>query len=151
MRAATPRLYFVVTGQVQLAFTSARGDEKVVEIVTAGRALAKRSCSCRVHHPVAAQTLSDTLVLFVGRDAVVDELRRDTDFASRVISGLCRRIHSLVADLEDNSMRTGAQRLIGFFLRDCDDTENQDSLDVHLPVSKGVVASRLNVTQEHLS
>jgi hypothetical protein len=69
----------------------------------------------------------------------------------------CRELGPLVADVEAYSTRSGTERLIGFLLRDClaagEDGEPvpEGSLDIELPVAKGIIASRLNLTQEHLS
>jgi CRP-like cAMP-binding protein len=71
-----------------------------------------------------------------------------------MLGGLSRRLHQLVADVESYSTRSGTERLIGFLLRDCgcDGTdEGSGELELQLPVAKGVVASRLNLTQEHFS
>ncbi len=141
--------YFVVFGQVKLSFTSARGDEKVVEVISAGQSFGEAVVFVQRPYPVAAQALADSLLLFVARDAVLEALAHDRDFASRVIAGLCRRIHALMADLEANTMRNGVQRVIGYLLRES--VSGDGPLEVRLPVSKGVVASRLNITQEHFS
>jgi CRP-like cAMP-binding protein len=103
-------------------------------------------------HVVTAQVLADSLLLYVEREAVFDELRRDPDFAARMIAGLARRLHQLMGDLEAYSMRSGTERVIGFLLHQCGDGLPADgAADVTLPTTKGVVASRLNLTQEHFS
>lgn len=141
--------YFVVFGQIKLSFTSARGDEKVVEVISAGQSFGEAVVFVPRPYPVAAQALADSLLLFVAGETVLDALGRDRQFASQVIAGLCRRIHGLMSDLEANTMRNGVQRVIGYLLRDA--LDGDDLLEVRLPVSKGVVASRLNITQEHFS
>ena len=144
--------HHVVYGQVKLSFTSARGIEKVVELLTAGQSFGEAVMFVRRPYPVSAQTLADSLILYVDREVVIEELHREPEFAVRMIAGLSRRIHGLMGDLEANSMRNGMERVIGFLLRDCDNTEGEDgSLEIQLPVSKGVIASRLNITQEHFS
>ena len=81
-----------------------------------------------------------------------DELERDPRFARRMIAGLSRRLHDLIGDLEANSMRSGTQRIIGYLLHACSPASAQDGgIEVTLPVSKGVVASRLNLTLEYFS
>ncbi len=86
-----------------------------------------------------------------------DNIDRDPVFARRMLAGLSRRLHQLVADVEAYSTRSGTERLIGFLLRDCvgtvedGETPPQGSIDIELPVAKGIIASRLNLTQEHLS
>jgi len=48
--------------------------------------------------------------------------------------------------------RSGIQRVIGFLLRDeTEGAARESGLEVTLPAAKGVIASRLNLTQEHFS
>jgi CRP-like cAMP-binding protein len=144
--------HVIVYGQVKLAFVSAGGDEKVVEILGAGASFGEAVMFMRRPHVVTAQALADTLLLYVERDAVFEEIKRAPDFAMRMIAGLARRLHQLMGDLEAYSMRSGTERVIGFFLHRCGDgLPEAGSADVTLPTTKGVVASRLNLTQEHFS
>ncbi len=144
-------LYPVVYGQVKLSFNSPRGDEKVVEVIGAGQSFGEAVMFLDRPYPVTAQALADTLLLCVARPAVFDELGRDPRFAARMIAGLSRRIHGLMADLESMSMHSATQRVIGFLLRDATSAEGASAIEVRLPTSKGVVASRLSITQEHFS
>ena len=144
--------HIIVYGQIKLAFISAGGDEKVVEILGPGASFGEAVMFMRRPHVVTAQALADSLLLYVERDAVFDELRRDPDFAARMIAGLSRRLHQLVGDLEAYSMRSGTERVIGFLLHRCGDgLPVEGEVDVTLPTTKGVIASRLNLTQEHFS
>ena len=56
----------------------------------------------------------------------------------------------MITDVESYSLHSGRQRIIGYLLRDNMERDTQ-SLTVTLPTSKGVIASRLNLTQEHFS
>ena len=70
----------------------------------------------------------------------------------RVLAGLSRRLHGLVADVEAISLQSGTQRVIGYLLRqDAGPAGGGASYTVTLPTSKAVVASRLNLTPEHFS
>jgi CRP/FNR family transcriptional regulator, dissimilatory nitrate respiration regulator len=143
--------FLVIFGQVKLSFMSLRGDEKVVEVVGPGQTFGEAVMFVPRPYPVTAQALGDALLLRVSRQVVFEELDRDPKFAARIIAGLSRRIHGLMADLEANSMYSGVQRVIGFLLRDCGGSSDADLLELKLPTSKGVVASRLSITQEHFS
>jgi CRP/FNR family transcriptional regulator, dissimilatory nitrate respiration regulator len=146
--------HLVIYGQVKLAFISSKGDEKVVEIIGQGGSFGEAVMFMERPHVVTAQALADTLLLYVQKEAIFEELDRDPRFARRIIAGLSRRLHHLMADLEAYSMRSGTQRVIGFLLRDCPrerEDPGADTVEVTLPTTKGVVASRLNVTQEHFS
>jgi CRP/FNR family transcriptional regulator, dissimilatory nitrate respiration regulator len=148
---ALSSVYVVVYGEIKLAFTSRRGAEKVVDIVGPGNSFGEAVAFLGRPCPVTAQALCDALILAVGRDALLAELERDKQFATRVVAGLSMRLHALVNDLESHSMHTGVQRVIGYLLRDCGTGESSGSLQVELPTTKALVASRLSLTQEHFS
>jgi CRP-like cAMP-binding protein len=144
--------HVIIYGQVKLAFVSADGDEKVVEILGAGSSFGEAVMFVRGPRVVTAQALTDTLLLYVEREAVFAALQRDAGFATRMLAGLARRLHQLMGDLEAYSMRTGTERVVAFLLHRCSDRLPEGgSAEVTLPTSKGVVASRLSLTQEHFS
>jgi CRP-like cAMP-binding protein len=144
--------YVVIFGQVKLSFISKAGDEKVVDLLGPGQSFGEAVMFMEKQHVVTAQTLADSMLLYVSKAAVFDELERDPRFARRMIAGLSQRLHYLMEDLEGYSMHSGIQRVIGFLLRDDGDgTPPESRLEVTLPAAKGVIASRLNLTQEHFS
>jgi len=144
--------HIVVYGQVKLGFTSSTGADKVVEIIGPGMSFGEAVMFLGKPHIVYAQTIADSMLLFVAKQAVVDELHRDRDFALKMLGGLSRRLHSLVSDVEAYSMCSGAQRVIGYLLRDdAPDADHGPSFEVRLPTNKNIIASRLNLTPQHFS
>lgn len=144
--------YIVIFGQVKLSFISKAGDEKVVDLLGPGQSFGEAVMFMEREHVVTAQALADSMLLYVTKAAVFDELEREPRFARRMIAGLSQRLHNLMEDMEGYSMRSGVQRVIGFLLRDeGDGTPPESGLEVTLPAAKGVIASRLNLTQEHFS
>lgn len=144
-------IYFVLYGQVKLCFTSPRGDEKVVEVFGGGQSFGEAVMFLSRPYPVTAQALGDAMVVLVPKEAVFESLREDHGFAARIIAGLSMRIHGLMSDLEANSMHSGVHRVIGYLLRGAAGAVKTGQVEIRLPTSKGVVASRLNITQEHFS
>jgi CRP-like cAMP-binding protein len=67
-----------------------------------------------------------------------------------MIAGLSMRLHHLITDVESYSLHSGRQRIIGYLLRD-NLSNDEKTITVTLPTNKGVIASRLNLTQEHFS
>jgi len=65
---------------------------------------------------------------------------------------MSRKLHSLVSDLESVTLKTGRERVIGYLMRQEGGGDAADTAySVSLPVSKAIVASRLNLTPEHFS
>lgn len=148
---AVPGFHLIVYGQVKLAFVASNGNEKVVEILGPGQSFGEALMFLERPRVVTATALTDALLLFIGREGVFQELERNPTFARHMLAGLAHRLHHLIADLEATSMRSGTQRVIGYLLRDCPDEPQGNALEVTLPTLKGIVASRLNLTQEHFS
>ncbi len=144
--------HVVVFGQIKLVFITPDGDEKVIEIMGPGQSFGEAVLFLEKPYPVTSQALADSLLLHVAREAVFEEIERDARFARRVIAGLSRRLHQLISDVEAYSLRSAAQRVIGYLLRpDHDHDDDLSGTTVTLPASKTVIASRLNITPEHFS
>jgi CRP-like cAMP-binding protein len=148
----TTGFYVVIYGQVKLSFVTPSGQEKVVEIITPGNSFGEALMFMEKPYIVMAQTLADTMLLHVAKEVVFDEIAREPGFARKMLAGLSRRLHSLISDVESYSLQSGTQRVIGYLLRQ-DETQGADSgpTMLTLPVSKAIVASRLNLTPEHFS
>ena len=142
--------HLIAEGQIKLGFTSSSGAEKVIDIMGPGQTFGEAAMFNDRPYPVFAQALIDSRLLHISRQAVLDSLERDPGVARRMIAALSTRLHHLIADVESYSLHSGRQRIIGYLLRDNAES-NSRTLTVTLPASKGTIASRLNLTQEHFS
>lgn len=150
---AVQGFHVVVYGQVKLFLPSVQGNEKVVEIIGPQQSFGEAVMFLGKPYPVSAEALADTLLLHVSRESILGLLETDTSFARRLLAGLSMRLHSLLLDVESYSLRSSTQRVIGFLLQHCDagEAESAEVLNLTLPTSKQVIASRLNLTPETLS
>jgi len=137
----------ILYGQVKLAFVSAQGQEKVIEILGPGKTFGEAVMFMDKPYFVTATALEDCLLLHVGKDAIFAELERSPAFARRMLAGMSRRLHGLVADVESYTLHTGGQRVVDYLLKDAP----ASGATVRLSVSKRLVASRLNITPEYFS
>ena len=166
--------HVTVMGQVKLFAISPAGQEKVIEIAGPGISFAEALMFTERPYIINAQALSDTLLLSVGKDAVVDEIERDPRFALRLLGGISRRLHGLVHDVQAYSLHSGMQRVIGYLLSSLPEESARTlptleayagqgcapvsaaarpviALKVSLPVSKATIASLLSITPEYFS
>lgn len=143
--------HVVVYGQVKLGFTSPQGVEKVVEIVRPGQSFGEALMFLDKPYIVFARALGDSMLLHVSKQTVNAELARDPAFARRMLSGLSRRLHGLVRDVEAYTLRSGVERAIGYLLGEVPDAVTSGAVQVELTPGKSVIASRLNMTPEHFS
>ena len=142
--------HVTVTGQVKLFVISPAGAEKVIEIMGPGQSFAEALMFTGRPYILNAQALADSLVLHISKTAIIEELDSDPKLGRKMIAGLSMRLHQLMNDVESYSLHSGRRRIIGYLLRDHVD-EHTSSIIVTLPTNKGVIASRLNLTQEHFS
>lgn len=140
--------HVVVYGQIKLMLVSPAGVEKVVRVIEPGESFGEALMFLDKPYIVSAQALADSLVLHLSKQTLLAELEREPMLARRMLAGLSQRLHSLMTDVESYSLRSGTQRVIGYFLRG--DTL-QDGHRFRLSTSKTVIASRLNLTPEHFS
>ncbi len=148
--------HLVIYGQVKLAAVNASGAEKIIELIGPGHSFGEALMFMEKPYIVSATALADSLLLHVSSVAVFAGIERDPRFARKMLAGLSRRMHGLICDLESYSLHSGTQRVIGFLLQDCGTAEGggtrmEAGQQVTLPVSKAVLASRLNLTPEHFS
>lgn len=144
--------YAVVYGQIKLAFTSPDGSEKVVEIMGPGQSFGEAVMFVEKPYPVYSQALADSLLLYIGKLVVFAELERDPGFARKMVAGLSRRLHGLISDVEAYTLQSGTQRVIGYLINAVPEKANGGApVELRLPASKSVIASRLNLTPEHFS
>jgi CRP-like cAMP-binding protein len=149
-----PKGFFVVVfGQIKLAFPSSQGTEKVVQILGPRQSFGEAVMFMDRPYPLFAEGLVDSLLLHIGSTTVFELLERDPLFARRMLAGLSMRLHSLVHDVETYSLRSSAQRVVGYLLQHCPQQDGpcEGSFNISLPTSKQVIASRLNLTPETLS
>ena len=151
-------MYLVVFGVVKLAVSGVQGVEKIVELVRAGESFGEAVMFLNRPFPIMAQTLEDSLPLYVEAAAIDNLLAQDPKFARRLLAGLGVRLHALVRDVESYSTQNAAQRVIGYLLQSVSTEHGESEGDiathattVSLPVNKNLIASRLNLTPETLS
>ena len=77
--------HVTVVGQVKLFAISPAGQEKVIELAGPGTSFAEAIMFIDKPHFINAQTLTDTLLLSVGKRAVLDEIALDPRFALRML------------------------------------------------------------------
>lgn len=145
--------HLVLGGQVKLAFMSADGHEKVIEIMRPGQTFGEAVMFMDKPYVVMAQALTDCRLLHISKSIVFEEMERDASFCRKIIAGLSQRLHHLIADVETYSLHSGRERIVGYLLREGEITgePSEGRVSVRLPTSKGTIASRLNLTQEHFS
>lgn len=144
-------LHLVVFGLVKLSLTGRDGDERVVDLVGMGRSLGPCPLAGDAPRRLTAEALQDTRLVHVSRTTVLAELERGPEFARELIGDLTRRVDQLERDLENCMLRSGKERVAGYLLSQLPVEHSKADGAVTLPATKGILASRMNLTHEHFS
>lgn len=145
-------MHVVADGQMKLFFTSANGHEKVLEIVDRGSSVDEAQVLTETAYTVTAQAITDTRVIQISREAMVQELEAAPQLSFKMLRGLASREYRMLCELESCTGHSGVQRVVAFLLGEIPPAAaDSRSAEVTLGVAKGVIASQLGVTQEHFS
>jgi CRP-like cAMP-binding protein len=143
-------LHAVVYGRIALTVRLPRGKERVSAIIGAGRSFGEAILFLEKPYIVGAKALTDALVLHVAKEAIFGEIERNPAFARRVIAALSAKLEATVAELDLLAQGSGSRRFASWLLHEAGPAES-GPVTVALPASKRAIASRLNVSAEHLS
>jgi CRP-like cAMP-binding protein len=143
--------YVVIHGRVKLALTSPQGIEKVLELFGPGQSFGEAVMFLGKSYPVYAQALTDALVLHINKQVIDGGIDSDPAFSRKMLAGLSIRLHRLIQSVESISLRSSAQRVIDYLLRDLDEIKTGQDIRITLSANKNVIASNLNITPETFS
>lgn len=140
--------HMLVYGRVKLVFVSSTGSERVVRLVGPGEGFGEALMFMGRNYIVTAQTLVDSLLLHINRDTLMEQLEKGSDVARLMLAGLSERLYRLMGELEAYTLQNGVQRLVNYLLQEW---PGEEGVPFRIDVGKSVIASRLNLTPEHLS
>ena len=144
-------LYVVISGQVKLLLHASGGAEKVVELVGAGGTFGETSIFLDRPHALTAEALTESRLVHVPKATVLRELERMPALTRGLILSLSRRVNRFLSDLESYTLKTGTERVAGYLAGALSEPVSGNQAELCLSAGKGVIASRLNLTQEHFS
>jgi CRP-like cAMP-binding protein len=144
-------IHVVVDGLIKLTLQAPDGAEKVIDLVEPGRSFGEAVMFLDMPYYVSAEACAESLLLHVDKEAVFHLVDHEPVFARRMLAGLSARLHEMVRDVESYSLHSGTQRVVDYLLHEVPQQPGETGTTIVLPVKKGVIASRLNLTQEHFS
>ncbi len=143
-------VHAVVHGRIALTMQGERGEERVSDILGPGRSFGEAILFLEKPYIVSARALSDALLLHVAKETVFAELERNPRFARRIIAALSAKLEATVRELESYALGSASRRFVAWLLRAAR-AGAAGAAEVTLPASKKAVASKLNLSAEHLS
>jgi CRP/FNR family transcriptional regulator, dissimilatory nitrate respiration regulator len=148
--------WVIVLGQIKLAFPANNGNEKVLATLVAKQSFGEAQMLLGESYPYYAEALADSLLLRVDRDVYSELYEQAHPLVRGLLDNMAARIQYLVQDIEHISTHSGAERVVAYLLRQCPEEEDpeaceQGSYTISLPMTKQLLASRLNLKPETLS
>ena len=142
----------IVLGRVKLALHAAAGAEKVMAVLGPGQSFGESVMFMNRPHLLYAEAVAESLLLLIRKDAILDAVERNPQFARRMLDELSQRLYRLVADIEAYTLKSATERVTGYLLEElAANASPEQPADVMLAASKSVLASRLSITREHFS
>ena len=148
---AARNFYFVDSGQIELSMIAPTGQKKVLEVIGPDSTFAEAVAFMRVHkYPVTSEALMDSVLCQIPNREYVDIVSSDSDACMRLLSDICRNLHSRVKEIERLTVQNAQSRLVSYLLDHVVDA-SEDEATIRLDLPRHVIASRLSITPETLS
>ncbi len=145
--------YFVIEGAVKLFKISSSGNEKVFEVVRANHFFAEATVFFELPvYPVSATAITDTQLMSIDSGVFLEILEQSSVLCIRLLGKMSQRLHKQINEINNLSIQNASYRVAYYLLHLHEDRKLSDSKqEVHLRISKKIIASRLSIQPETLS
>ncbi len=143
--------YFLERGGLVLKRTSAKGDEKVMDIVQPGQTFAEAVMFMdRQTYPVSATATGPSVLLEIDSGFFRSVLMESVDTCFRIMADLSVRLRRWVEEIDRLTLQNATCRIMGY-LNNQLPHDAGGSAEIILPTAKNRIASKLSITPETLS
>lgn len=143
--------YVVRAGAISVQRVTPDGREQVIHIFRTGDSLAEATLAGGDGYPADARAVEPSEVIFIPRPDFLDLLNTRVDLALRMLASMSQHLRVLVNALDDLTRKDVETRLAHWLLLRCPKPLSRDAFDVHLDVTKTILASELRTRNETLS
>lgn len=145
------RFYLVRSGQMKLFRTTPDGQEKVMELMGAGRTFGEAIMFMeQQHYPVNAQALQDSQLYAIPNQIYLRLLRQNPDACFRLLGSMSMRLHRRLNEIESLSLQNASHRVVHYLLQNLP-SDAGDGAELTLDAPKQVIASKLGMKPETFS
>ena len=146
---ACHQFYLVQHGIIKLYRVSVDGTEKVMDVIGPKQLFAEAAMFSGEYPVHAAAIEASAVFAFDCRD-FVEQLRNNVELCFRLMSGMSRRLHGMINEIDQLTLHSGTQRLAQYLLEQVPEGVVQSPC-IRLLVPKLVIASRLGIQPETFS
>lgn len=142
------QIFICTEGFIKLFRLTPNGDEKIVEIISAGNSFAEAVLFLGgQQYPVHAVALKPAQVLGINAEQYQQILRSSVDVCFHLMGLMSKRMHWLLTEVDRLTLHNATFRLLSWLL----EAPTHASNTILLDVPKHVLASRLSIKPETLS
>ncbi len=144
--------YIVLGGQVKLAFLSPQGHEKVLQVIKPGHGFCEAMLFGKAPYAFLAQAVCDTQLIRLDKSTLLAILGENADFMTDFLTAVAQGYQRLLVDHETIRLYGATERIVRYLVGELAMVGRlNDGAVLDLEVAKGLIASQLNLTQEHFS
>ncbi len=141
--------YLVSDGQIKVFKMNPMGKEHILHIFGPGEPVGEVPVFSNQPFPASAEAIIKSTLYFFPRKAFVALIENNPSIALNMLAVLSKRLRQFAAQIENLSLKEVPARLAGYLLYTAQEQGQNDV--IHLPVSKGQLASLLGTIPETLS
>lgn len=142
--------YVVIQGHLKLFMLSCDGAERVLRVLEPGHSFGEAMMFNGFPSPVFVESLSTAELAYFPGDKVSTILTANADFGAAMLRSMSSLLRELIHDLEACCLMNARQRTIAYLLRAAE-ADGQPQSRIHLPATKWIVASTLDLSPETFS
>ncbi|EIM65453.1 cAMP-binding protein [Desulfobacter postgatei 2ac9] len=154
--------YIVAEGQIKVFKISFEGKEQILHIYGPGHIFGEVPVFQGKNFPASAMALEPSTILFLPRQAFVQQIEKSPALAMNMLADLSRRLREFTIQIENLSLKEVPARLAAYILTLVEEgaehlqtiplgKERSPAVNVSLPVSKVQLASLIGTTPETIS
>lgn len=143
--------YIVQKGAMNIHRVGAGGKEQVLHVFREGESFAEATLATETGYPAEARATEESVVVLVPKIPFVGLLRGRPELALRMLGAMSMHLRTLVALVDDLTLKDMETRLANWLLRRCPQPLTEAPAVILLDQTKRVLAAEMGTTSETLS
>jgi CRP-like cAMP-binding protein len=142
--------YWLLEGRVSLIAHLPGQTEKVLDILLPGSSFGEAYVILKRRFGFDAVAESDVAVLRIKSETMLTEIRHSPDYARHLLNQLSKQLIDALGENQSHAL-SATQRFVQLLLRYAPKPLANDTISMSFPASKAEIASRIDLSPEHLS
>jgi len=147
----TRGFYIVQQGAINVHRVNAAGKEQVIHIFRPGESFAEAALATERGYPADARAVEASQIVMVQKDGILALIKRQPEFALRMLASMSGHLRVLVGQLEDLTLKDVETRLANWLLKRCPPPHQSTPVKIKLGTTKRTLAAELGTVSETFS